>query len=260
MTVLGIDIGGSGIKGAPVDVTTGMITTERYRVETPQPANVKAVIETVGLIVDRFPATDRVGIAFPGVVADGITATAANLHESWVDAPAAKLFETALGRRVTIINDADAAGIAEMTYGAGRRQRGVAVLLDLRYRHRQRRLPRRPAATQHRVRSPGARRQGRRTVRLGQGARGRRAGLATVGDAGAALPAACREPVRPDLFIIGGGVSKKAEKFLPLVDIRTPACQRSCSTTPASSARRCPHRAVPDPVTGDTADSPQHDE
>src|SRR5262245_30660195 len=131
MVILGIDVGGSGIKGAPVDVSTGMLTEERYRVETPQPSKVDGVVAAVTEVAKRFGAADRAGITFPGVVLNGVTKTAANVHRSWIDAPAAELFGGSLGLPATVLNDADAAGVAEMRFGAGRDQRGVAIMLTL---------------------------------------------------------------------------------------------------------------------------------
>jgi polyphosphate glucokinase len=127
--VLGIDIGGSGIKGAPVDLAEGAFAGERYRVETPQPADVHSVVAAVREVVAELPRATRIGITFPGVVVDGVTRTAANLDPSWIGAPAAILFATAVGCPVTVVNDADAAGVAEVAYGAGRGQRGVIVMV-----------------------------------------------------------------------------------------------------------------------------------
>ncbi|WP_433065598.1 polyphosphate--glucose phosphotransferase [Dactylosporangium sp. CS-033363] len=129
MVVLGIDIGGSGIKGAPVDLATGAFTSERVRIETPQPADVASVVKTVVAVAGSFPAADAIGITFPAVVLHGVTKTAANVDASWVDAPAEKLFSEALGRPVTVLNDADAAGVAELEYGAGRGVPGLVVMV-----------------------------------------------------------------------------------------------------------------------------------
>ncbi|MFI6322029.1 polyphosphate--glucose phosphotransferase [Nonomuraea sp. NPDC050556] len=124
MDVLGIDIGGSGIKGAPVDTETGELTQERLRIPTPHPAKPAAVAEVVAEIVDHFAWTGPVGVTFPGVVVDGVVRSAANVHESWIGVDASKLFGDA-----TVLNDADAAGIAEMTFGAGRGRRGTVLML-----------------------------------------------------------------------------------------------------------------------------------
>src|SRR5689334_21063853 len=118
MTSMGIDIGGSGIKGAPVDVAAGQLTADRYRMATTQPADVPQVVDVVGQVARHFGTVDRVGITFPGVVVDGVVRSAANVDRSWVDAPAAELFSKVIGGPVTVINDADAAGVAEMKFGA----------------------------------------------------------------------------------------------------------------------------------------------
>lgn len=131
MVVLGIDIGGSGIKGAPVDLATGVFTAERHRIETPQPADTAAVAQTVAQVVAQFPLASSVGITFPAVVQHGVTKTAANVDASWVDAPAEQLFSDMLGRPVTVLNDADAAGVAEMEYGAGKGVGGLVVMVTL---------------------------------------------------------------------------------------------------------------------------------
>ena len=120
MKVLGIDIGGSGIKGAPVDTDTGEILAQRFRLLTPSPAKPKPVAETVAKITKHFSWKGSLGIGFPGVVRKGVTLTAANIHEDWVGLNAAKFIKKATGRKSCIINDADAAGLAEMAFGAGK--------------------------------------------------------------------------------------------------------------------------------------------
>ncbi|MEV0593653.1 polyphosphate--glucose phosphotransferase [Nonomuraea cavernae] len=126
MDVLGIDIGGSGIKGAPVDIAAGKLTRERLRIPTPQPAKPGPVAEVVARIVDHFSWTGPVGVTFPGVVRDGVVMTAANVHHSWIGVDAAELFGGA-----TVLNDADAAGLAEMAFGEGRGRRGTVLMLTI---------------------------------------------------------------------------------------------------------------------------------
>src|SRR3954454_24168109 len=104
MATLGIDIGGSGVKGAPVDTARGELLTDRYRVPTPQPSDVTSVVEAVAEVAAQFDGFDRVGITFPGVVVDGVTRTAANVDKSWLDAPAAQLFSDRLGVPVSVLN------------------------------------------------------------------------------------------------------------------------------------------------------------
>ena len=130
MPVMGIDIGGTGIKGAPVDTDAGALLSERVRLLTPQPSEPQAVITVVREVLEQFPDTDGpVGITFPGVVTDGIVRTAANVDKHWVDLDADALFTATLGRPVTMVNDADAAGAAEMRFGAGRGHRGTVLML-----------------------------------------------------------------------------------------------------------------------------------
>jgi len=129
--VLGIDIGGSGVKGAPVDTTTGQLTAERIRIDTPQPATPKAVTKVFADVAGHFAWRGPIGATMPGVVKQGVLLTAANIDKSWIDTDAAKLFGEATGCPVTVLNDADAAGIAEMHFGAGKGRRGVVVMITL---------------------------------------------------------------------------------------------------------------------------------
>jgi len=129
--VLGIDIGGTGIKAAPVDVATGRLTAERVKLPTPHPATPDTVAAVVGELVSTFSWTELAGITFPGVVTNGIVRTAANMDPSWISMNAHDLFGSATGCSVTVLNDADAAGIAEMKFGAGVGERGTVLLLTL---------------------------------------------------------------------------------------------------------------------------------
>jgi polyphosphate glucokinase len=200
----------------------GDLAEKRYRLETPQPATVERVVETVGQVAHRFGPVDRVGITFPGVVVDGVTRTAANVDKAWIDAPAAELFAQAVGRPVTVINDADAAGIAEMAFGAGHSQHGTIVMLTF---------------------GTGI---GSALFRDGRLVPNTEFGHLELDGVDAEVRASDRardvedlswpewaqrvqrylrhmeQLLQPDLIIIGGGVSKKAEKFLPLIELRTP--------------------------------------
>ncbi|ULR53149.1 polyphosphate--glucose phosphotransferase [Streptomyces deccanensis] len=131
MHIFGVDIGGSGIKGAPVDLELGDLADERYKVLTPHPATPDAVADGVKEVVDHFGWTGPVGITFPGVVTGGATIrTAANVDKSWIDTDARALLGDRLGGLpVTVVNDADAAGVAEVQFGAGRGRRGTVILL-----------------------------------------------------------------------------------------------------------------------------------
>lgn len=131
MQILGIDIGGSGIKGAPVDVGQGILVRERLRIATPQPSTPERVAEVVAEIVDHFDWRGPVGCGFPAAVQHGITRTAANVDPSWIDTDAAGLFARATGCPVRVLNDADAAGWAEMAHGAGRGRRGTVIMVTI---------------------------------------------------------------------------------------------------------------------------------
>jgi polyphosphate glucokinase len=129
MHALGIDIGGSGIKAAPVDVTTGKLLADRQKIETPRPALPDAVADVVKQLTTAFSWSGPVGITFPGVVADGVTRSAANMDPAWLGLDAGALFGKAAGNQVRVLNDADAAGVAEMTFGAGVGEQGTVLML-----------------------------------------------------------------------------------------------------------------------------------
>jgi polyphosphate glucokinase len=129
MRALGIDIGGTGIKAAPVDVRTGKLLADRQKIETPRPALPDSVAEVVKQLTAAFNWSGPVGITFPGVVVDGVTRTAANLAPAWIGLDAAALFAKAAGNPVRVLNDVDAAGTAEMTFGAGVGELGTVLML-----------------------------------------------------------------------------------------------------------------------------------
>ena len=131
MAVLGIDIGGTGIKGALVDGEGGTLLGERFRLETPLPATPEAVAEGVAGIVDHFGWKGPVGAGVPAVVRRGQVCTAANIDDSWIGRNAVALFQEATGCGFTVLNDADAAGMAEMRFGAGRGRSGVVLVLTI---------------------------------------------------------------------------------------------------------------------------------
>lgn len=131
MEVLGIDIGGSGIKGAPVNTDTGKLLADRYRIKTPSPAKPKPVASVVAKIAEHFDWNGRLGIGYPGVVRKGVTLTAANVHKDWIGLNAAKSIKKITGYKTCIINDADAAGLAEMAFGAGKDRQGVVLLITI---------------------------------------------------------------------------------------------------------------------------------
>lgn len=131
MEILGIDIGGSGLKGAPVDLDRGTLIAERVRLETPQPARPDSVAEAIAEVAGAFNWKGPIGVGFPGIMRRNIAHSAANLHPSWIGQDLGGIFGKVTGCPVAVINDADAAGLGEITFGAGRNRRDAIVLLTL---------------------------------------------------------------------------------------------------------------------------------
>lgn len=129
--VLGIDFGGSGIKGAPVNIKNGELLEERHRIPTPQPATPEAVAKVVKQIVKHFKWKGAVGVGFPAVVLHGVVQTASNIDKSWIGVNAEKLFSKSTKLPVKVVNDADSAGFAEHMFGAGKNIKGTVVLLTI---------------------------------------------------------------------------------------------------------------------------------
>ena len=221
-TVIGVDIGGTGIKAAPVDLATGSLIRERIRELTPHPATPDAVAEVVAEIVGRIGGSGPLGVTLPAVVQHGIARSAANIDAGWIDLDADALLSRVTGRSVGVVNDADAAGVAEMRFGAGRDQQGVTVMITLG--------------------------TGIGSALFVDGVLVPNTEFGHLhlhgGDAEDYAAELVRERedlswkawahriekyvhllerlLSPDLIIIGGGVSKKSEKFLPHIDCRTP--------------------------------------
>ncbi len=129
--ILGIDFGGSGIKGAPVNTKTGEFEDKRHRIETPVPATHDAVAEVIAKIVVHFKWKGPVGVGFPAVVLNGVVKTAANIDKSWIETNAQELFTRKTGLPVYVVNDADAAGLAAVKFGAGKGYRGSVLMLTV---------------------------------------------------------------------------------------------------------------------------------
>jgi polyphosphate glucokinase len=129
MQAFGIDIGGTGIKGAPVDLASGKLLSDRKKIATPRPSTPDAVTEVVKEVTQSFGWTGITGATFPGVVLNGTIRSAANVDKTWIGTDAAALFTKAIGTDVAVLNDADAAGIAEMTFGAGVGVKGSVLML-----------------------------------------------------------------------------------------------------------------------------------
>lgn len=220
--ILGIDIGGSGVKGAIVDTKKGILITERYRIPTPQPATPEAVAKVLKKITKHFEWEGPVGAGFPGVIQQGVARTAANVDKSWINKDLNKLFSKATGCVVHVVNDADAAGMAEVKFGAGKGQKGTLLLVTVG--------------------------TGLGTVIFadGQLVPNLEMGHIMLHGADAELYATdaarkkhkldwdtwagrfneyllrMEELVWPDRIIIGGGASKKGDKFFPLLTTKAP--------------------------------------
>lgn len=218
--ILGIDIGGTGIKGAPVDVENGSLLAPRFRLLTPSPSKPKPMAETVAEIARHFAWTGPIGCGFPALVQAGVVRSAANIHKKWIGVDAQALFAEVTGSPVIVLNDADAAGLAEMTFGAGRGRNGVVMIITI---------------------GTGL---GSALFLDGQLVPNTELGHIEIGGQDAELRAsdAARQRDKltwkrwakrfnrylntlerlfsPDLFILGGGASKKHEKFIPLLSVR----------------------------------------
>lgn len=129
--VLGVDVGGSGIKAAPVDIDSGELIEKRHRIPTPDPSTPQNVADVIRQLAKHFKWHGPIGVAFPAIVRDGVAHSAANIHESWIGTDARTLFERATRCPVELINDADAAGVAEMALGAGQGRDGTVLILTL---------------------------------------------------------------------------------------------------------------------------------
>lgn len=131
MSILGIDVGGSGIKGAPVDTDSGRLLAERLRIPTPEGARPDDVAEVIAEVAESFSWQGAIGCALPAVVKQGRTLTAANIHDDWIGCAAQDLIARSTGCPVSLVNDADAAGLAEMRFGAGRDRAGLVMMLTV---------------------------------------------------------------------------------------------------------------------------------
>ncbi len=219
----GVDVGGSGIKGAIVDLATGELVEDRIKIETPRPATPEAVAVTVAEIVARAGWEGPVGITLPSVVTSGIARTAANIDKSWIGTDAQAVFSRALGGRdVTVLNDADAAGLAEDRYGAGKDVDGVVVLLTFgtgigsAIIHNGVLLPNTEFGHME-VDGQEAEHRAASSVKDTKG-------LSYKEWAAEVTRVLCRfeDLLWPDLFIVGGGISRKHEKWIPRLENRTP--------------------------------------
>jgi polyphosphate glucokinase len=221
-SALGIDIGGSGMKAAPIDITTGELLAPRLRIETPSSASPAAMIPVVARLLEHFAWEGPVGITYPGVVRQGSTLTAANLHPDWVGLDAAGVFADLIGHRPIVVNDADAAGVAEARFGAARGVEGVVLLFTLGTGIG-------TALLNDGVLVPNT--ELGHLVIDGHDAESRAAASARdredLGwkEYSGRLTRYLNELERllwPDLFVVGGGISEKFDKFGPRLVISTP--------------------------------------
>ena len=212
MNILGIDIGGSAIKGAIVDTLTGQLITERHRVETPQPAKPKPMVDIIAEIAKHFNWKGPIGCGYPGVVKNQKTLTAANLDKSWIGQDLSALVNKATGCPTYALNDADAAGLAEMEFGAGKGRMGTGLGTALFTQGEL--FPN--AELGHLVMKNGkeaekwasAAAKEKQKLSWQQWARRFDKYLGTL-----------HALLQPDAFIIGGGIADKAEKFLPFLKV-----------------------------------------
>ena len=228
----GIDVGGSGIKGGIVDLDTGQLVGDRIKLLTPQPATPPAIAKTIAEVVNGFGWTGPLGVTYPGVVTHGVVQTAANVDKAWIGANARDIISSELnGQDVTVLNDADAAGLAEERYGAGKDNSGLIILLTF---------------------GTGI---GSAVIHNGTLIPNTEFGHVDVGGKEAEHRAASSVKERndwsykkwtkqvtkvliaienvmwPDLFIAGGGISRKADKWVPLLENRTPVVPAALQNT-----------------------------
>lgn len=219
----GIDVGGSGIKGGIVDLDTGQLIGDRIKLPTPQPATPYAVAKTIAEVVNQFGWTGPLGVTYPGVVTHGIVQTAANVDKSWIGTNARDVIGAELsGQDVTILNDADAAGLAEECYGAGKDNSGLVILLTFgtgigsAVIHNGRLIPNTELGhlevggkeAEHRAASSVKERKGWSYEKWATEV--------------TRVLVAIENALWPDLFIAGGGISRKADKWVHLLENRTP--------------------------------------
>jgi polyphosphate glucokinase len=219
----GVDVGGSGVKGGIVDLDTGQLIGERFKLPTPQPSTPDSVAKTIAEVVEKFGWEGGLGVTYPGVVTGGIVQTAANVDKGWIGTNAQEVIGAALGgRKITVLNDADAAGLAEEKFGAGKDNTGVIVLLtfgtgigsavihngvllpNTEFGHLEvggKEAEHRAASSIKEAKDWSYERWTKEVTKV----------LIAVENA-----------IWPDLFIAGGGISRKADKWIPMLQNRTP--------------------------------------
>jgi polyphosphate glucokinase len=228
----GIDVGGSGIKGGIVDLATGALIGDRYKLATPNPATPAAVANVVAAVVDEFGWTGPLGVTYPGVITEGIARTAANVHKSWIGINARDAIGAELaGQEVTVLNDADAAGLAEERYGAGKDNSGVVVLLTFgtgigsAVIHNGKLLPNTELGHLE-VDGQEAEHRAASSVKEKYGWSYRKWAREVT-----KVLVAIEDAFWPDLIIAGGGISRKADRWVPLLENRTPVVAAALQNT-----------------------------
>jgi len=232
---LGIDVGGSGIKGAPVDLGAGALTQDRLRIDTPQPSTPQAVVSVIAELVEALApqvgSSAPIGVTVPGVVHHGVVQTAANIDKSWIGTDIEALIEDRVERDVVVLNDADAAGVGELHFGAAKGRSGLVIMTTL---------------------GTGI---GSAVIHDGVLVPNSEFGHLEIdgfnAESRAAASARKREKLSweeyaqrlsryyqflesvtwPDLFVVGGGISKQPDRFLPLVECRTPLVAATLANT-----------------------------
>lgn len=222
MKVLGIDVGGTGIKGAPVDTDSGELLAQRIRIKTPKNAEPQPIADVVAEIARSFNYNGPIGIGFPAPIKAGVAMMAANVSPKWVGLNADELFTKTTGCECHMINDADAAGLAEMKFGAGRGQPGTVIMLTLgtgigtaifyrgnlipntEFGH----LDMKGKDAEHRASAIVRERE-----RLSWKKYAKRLNKYLL---------QMEKLFWPDLFIIGGGISKESQKYVPFLTVQTP--------------------------------------
>ncbi|HWT47853.1 MAG TPA: ROK family protein [Mycobacterium sp.] len=228
----GVDVGGSGIKGGIVDMDTGLLIGDRIKLLTPQPATPSSVAKTIAEVVNRFGWTGPLGVTYPGVVTHGVVQTAANVDKSWIGTNARDIISAELdGQDVTILNDADAAGLAEQRYGAGRDQSGLVVLLTFgtgigsAVIHNGTLIPNTEFGHLEVGGKEAEQRAASSVKERNNWTYEKWAKQVTR------VLVAIENTIWPDLFIAGGGISRQADNWLPLLENRTPVVAAALENT-----------------------------
>jgi polyphosphate glucokinase len=222
---LGIDVGGSGVKGAPVDLSIGDFAAKRMRIDTPVPSTPKAVAAVIADIVDHFDdvrGDSPIGVTIPGVVTSGVVRSAANIDKEWLDFDAEPMLEKVLEHDILLVNDADAAGVAELQFGAAKGYQGLVIMTTLgtgigtALIYRGTLIPNSELGHLE-IDGHDAETQAASSIKDKE-----ELTYKEWADRLQRYYSHLEALLWPDLFVVGGGVSKEADQFLPLLNLRTP--------------------------------------